>query len=156
MEKGLCENPPFDPEYSLFPILHYGYKTSFEALAESFTYAPDLQSELHTEGGVLFRPEGSLLLSYIFSKYLQLEASVDRTVQFYHILEGLPIGWSMDLMVPACKKNKPEESTQFYFGLSSRPGNHYISLGGYYKFMNNLVFCHRCHYSVQRFPLRME
>jgi hypothetical protein len=135
-----------NPHHSILNTLYFQYSTTairnffFKLSLKASLYTPDLQSELHTEGGVLFRPEGSLLASYIFSKYLQLEASVDRTVQFYHVLEGLPIGWSMDLMVPACKKNKPEESTQFYFGLSSRPGNHYLSLGGYYKFMNNLVF----------------
>ena len=85
-------------------------------------------------------PEASLALKWTFTPHLALEATFDRLVQYYHTIEGMPVGWSLDLIVPTVENVLPEKSLQGGAGLSGRLGNHSLSVGGFYKMMNNLVY----------------
>jgi hypothetical protein len=74
---------------------------------------------------------------------LGVELSYDRLTQYYHVLEGLPTGWSLNVLTPS-KESLPEEITnQFYGGLFIKPQLQNIKLqftvGGYYRHMKNLV-----------------
>ena len=73
-------------------------------------------------------------------KYLSLEATFDRMVQYYHTLEGLPVGWSLDMIVPSSREIVPENALQGNLGFNSQIGKHTVSAGGFYKEMHNLVY----------------
>ena len=73
-------------------------------------------------------------------KYLSLEATFDKMVQHYHTLEGLPVGWSLDMIVPSGMKVLPESSMQGNLGFTSQVGKHTMSAGGFYKQMDNLLY----------------
>lgn len=72
-----------------------------------------------------------------------VELTFDRLNQYYHILEGLPTGWSMNIMTPGSKEFPAELTHQYYFGffwkkdLNKTKLN--LSLGGYYRDMQNIV-----------------
>ena len=75
----------------------------------------------------------------IFSA-LRLELTYDDRRQFDHTLEGSPLGWSLDLLVPATSLLLPERAKQAYGGLFSAFAGQQLSIGGYYKEMENLVY----------------
>jgi len=85
-------------------------------------------------------PELSVAAKWNITPHLVLEASYDKMMQYYHTLEGLPVGWSLDMIVPSGNVVVPELSRQVNAGLSSRFGSHTLSLGGYYKRMENLIY----------------
>ena len=87
-----------------------------------------------------FNPELSLLARYRFSPKFGIEATADYLTQYYHSLEGIPMGWSLDMIVPSDKVIKPEQSLQGYAGFFGDFGQHHIVVGGYYKKMKNLVY----------------
>lgn len=80
---------------------------------------------------------------YYLTQWLGVEVTADRLNQYYHVLEGLPTGWSLNLMTPADGQFSPELTHQVYTGiywnrsLGSLALN--FSLGGYYKDMRNIV-----------------
>ena len=71
---------------------------------------------------------------------LGLEATYDNRTQFEHTLEGTPLGWSLDLVVPSTGRLLPEHSAQWYGGIFASLGSHAFTLGGYHKKMHNLVY----------------
>lgn len=84
------------------------------------------------------------LLSHIYLKdCLGIEATVDRMNQYYHQVEGLPTGWSMNIMLPADGDYPPELTQQAYAGFFWNPSSDFarinLSLGGYYRQMDNLM-----------------
>lgn len=85
-------------------------------------------------------PEISALAKWYFIPGLALEATYDRLVQYYHTLEGLPVGWSIDMLVPTGETVMPEISQQGCVGLSGQFGTHSFSLGGFFKQMENLIY----------------
>lgn len=85
-------------------------------------------------------PEFSALLRINLCKWLAIEGTGDLTTQYYHTLEGVPVGWSLDMMIPADGDKLPEKCEQVYAGVLTKFGNHHISAGSYYKEMTNLVF----------------
>ena len=85
-------------------------------------------------------PELSVSAKWNFVRHLALEVTYDRLVQYYHTLEGLPVGWSLDMIVPSRNDVQPEYSRQGSAGLTGRFGAHNISLGGFYKRMENLIY----------------
>ena len=87
-----------------------------------------------------FDPELNARAEYRFSESLYLEASFDRMVQYYHTLEGLPVGWSLDLIVPSRWNIKPEYSTQAALELEFKRGRHFLTGGAFFKKMDNLVY----------------
>ena len=84
--------------------------------------------------------DASVALDWKIFKYLSLEATFDRMVQYYHTLEGLPVGWSLDMIVPSSREIVPENALQGNLGFSSQIGKHTVSAGGFYKEMDNLVY----------------
>lgn len=84
--------------------------------------------------------EWSARASFTLCRYFGLEATCDHRVQFLHTLEGTPLGWSVDLMVPPTAMTPPERSRQYYAGLFSSFAHSSLTLGAYYKKMQNLVY----------------
>ncbi len=73
-------------------------------------------------------------------KHFGVEMTYDRRIQFSHTLEGTPLGWSIDLIIPSTYMVRPEEVWQYYAGLFSSFGHSSLSVGGYYKQMQNLAY----------------
>lgn len=85
-------------------------------------------------------PEGSVSLKWDICGNVSLQAAYDRTLQYYHTLEGLPVGWSLDMIVPSGGNILPESADQFNIGVEMSFGRHDVSVGGFYKTMDNLVY----------------
>ena len=92
------------------------------------------------DGMMNLRPDASLSFKWNLVRSFALEGSADYVHQFYHTLEGLPLGWSTDVIVPSGRTAPPEYSLQGNLGFSLALGRHTASLGGYYKRMGNLVY----------------
>lgn len=92
------------------------------------------------ENEVVFNPEAGLLARLNFCRAFGVEATADWTVQYYHTLEGVPLGWPLDLIVPSDNQFGPEKATQYYAGMFLAFGGHHISVGGYKKSMTGLVY----------------
>ena len=75
-------------------------------------------------------------------KELGIEASYDKTYQYFHVLEGLPSGWSQDLMY-ACDRTFPKESLKQYC----------IGISGDFTIRNNGL---KIGYSAGYFNRKME
>ena len=86
------------------------------------------------------KPAADLLVSYELAPSLTLKATYDHTVQFFHSLEGIPTGWSMEMLIPSTGQNRPETSDQAWAGLEYDQGPFSFSVGGFYKYMKDLVF----------------
>lgn len=90
--------------------------------------------------GANFDPEYSFCTKWQIGDHLAIEGSFDRLVQYYHTLEGLPIGWSLDMIVPSGNNVKPESTLQSNLGFSFKAEGHNAAIGGFYKKMDNLVY----------------
>lgn len=87
-----------------------------------------------------FDPEASLLARMNIVSWLGFEVTADWTTQYYHTLEGVPLGWSLDLIVPSDDQFGPEKAGQYYIGTFMSFKKHRLSLGCYTKKMRNLVY----------------
>lgn len=85
-------------------------------------------------------PSGSALARWNISKTVTVEAGYDYLVQYYHSLEGLPVGWSTDMLVPSGASVKPETTMQESLAVTLDFTRHKASIGGFYRDMDNLVF----------------
>lgn len=85
-------------------------------------------------------PEFSFMADVKINRWLNLEVTADWTVQYYHTLEGIPLGWSVDLLVPTSPSCPPEYARQFYAGVFTSFGQHKVTLGAYEKAMRNLIY----------------
>lgn len=86
-------------------------------------------------------PEVRLYADCFFNRYIGLEFTADYLSQYYHTLEGIPTGLSLDMIIPSGTYADPERAAQVYLGLFSRFGEGFrFSLGGFYKEMYGLVF----------------
>lgn len=94
----------------------------------------------HSSDKTFFTPEASLLGRVNITDCLGAEATVDWTTQHYHTLEGIPLGWSLDMTVPSDAILSPEKALQGYAGIFLSKGPHRLTVGGYYKTMYNLIF----------------
>jgi hypothetical protein len=68
-----------------------------------------------------------------------VEVTFDRLSQFQHSLEGLPVGWALDLMVPASQQLPTELSHQYYVGGFWGNDTFYATLGGYYRHLSHIA-----------------
>ncbi len=87
-----------------------------------------------------FDPEASLLTRVNVTQRFGFEATADWTTQYYHTLEGVPLGWSLDLIVPSDNEFGPEKASQYYLGMFLSFEKHSLSLGCYTKKMKDLVY----------------
>ncbi len=87
-----------------------------------------------------FAAEFSARAKWRIIEGLGIEATFDDRRQFDHTLEGTPLGWSLDLIVPSTSRLLPERAKQGYGGIFAAFGGHAVTLGGYYKKMKNLVY----------------
>lgn len=85
-------------------------------------------------------PGLSLMARMDLTSNVALEATADWTTQYYHTLEGIPVGWSADLLVPTSPSVPPEHARQYYAGIFTSFGQHHLTLGAYDKAMSNLVY----------------
>ncbi len=92
------------------------------------------------DNGSYYTPEVSLLGRVNFARWIGIEATGDWTAQHYHTLEGIPLGWSLDMMIPSDADIAPERALQGYAGIFLASEAHHLTLGGYYKKMSNLIF----------------
>lgn len=76
---------------------------------------------------------------YEISANSGIEFSYDLLSQTHHAVEGLPMGWSLDLLVPSDSIFQPEIAHQFYTGGYWNNKTYSLSAGAYYKIMNNLI-----------------
>ncbi len=79
------------------------------------------------------------LVSYDICNNMGIEFTYDKMHQFHHTLEGLPVGWALNIMVPSTKDLPAEYSNQYYLGTYWNYKSWSASFGGYYKRMHNLV-----------------
>ena len=84
--------------------------------------------------------EYSFSVKWNITRDLAFEGTFDKMMQYYHTLEGLPVGWSLDMVVPTGKNVLPESSLQGSAGFSGHFGAHDFSVGGFYREMENLIY----------------
>ena len=72
--------------------------------------------------------------------FVALEGTFDRISQYYHVLEGLPLGWSMDLLVPASADLPAEQMMQGYAGLEFTFGKSQLSVGAFLREMDHIIY----------------
>ncbi len=104
---------------------------SINAGMKVYLYSSDHYSKI--------RLDPRILANYHFNEYCGLEFSYDHFSQLYHELEGLPTGWSLNMMVPADQNLPIEKCDQIYLGLFKILGKYHFNMGGYYKQMNHLA-----------------
>ena len=85
-------------------------------------------------------PDVNFSAKWQVAPFLALEGTFDYMSQFYHLLEGLPLGWSMDLMIPSSEQLPAEVMTQGYAGLVFTFGKSTFSAGVFIREMDNLVY----------------
>ncbi len=87
-----------------------------------------------------FNPEVSFFAKYFITRNIGVEGTFDRAVQYFHTLEGVPLGWSLDMIIPTDEDRPEEQASQYYLGLFASVGLHNVSFGVYDKQMKNLVY----------------
>lgn len=87
-----------------------------------------------------FEPEADLLARVNVTNHFGFEATADWTAQFYHTLEGIPLGWSLDMMIPSDARIAPERASQYYLGTFLSTEHHRMTIGAYTKKMDNLIW----------------
>jgi hypothetical protein len=110
----------------------------FRAAARANLYLADTERDGKWRARI--DPEASLLARWYPFPWLGLEATADWLTQYHHTLEGVPLGWSLDMIIPSDTQCEPEQATQYYAGLLVSFGKHKISIGGYTKTMRHLVY----------------
>ncbi len=93
-----------------------------------------------SESGWMFHPEASMMARFHLTRKFGAEVTLDYLTQYYHTLEGIPMGLSVDMIVPSDKTNPPERARQAYVGIFGNSNAHAFRAGGFYKTMNNLVY----------------
>lgn len=91
------------------------------------------------DGYKTVKPVVDVYLAYDLEP-VTLVATYDHLAQFYHTLEGIPTGWSLDMMVPSTSKNHPETSDQVYLGATFSKNRFGLTLGGFYKHLKDIVY----------------
>ncbi len=111
-------------------------------LSEKLSLMAVLRGNVYTRfkaGDVFFVPDAGLSFKWSPVRHAGIEATIDRTSQYYHTLEGMPTGWSIDMVVPSGKDIKPETALQAYLGTNFQFGKHNLTAGAFHKRMDGLV-----------------
>jgi hypothetical protein len=112
-------------------------------LPEKLSLMAAVRGNLYTrfsKGNTFFIPDAALSAKWSILPFLSVEATLDRTSQYYHTLEGLPVGWSVDMLVPSVSSVKPETMLQAGLGVDLVFGAHSLQLGYFQKRMDGLVY----------------
>ena len=112
------------------------YEARVAARASLSAFMPGKPSKAE----VVASPEAGVMLRRYLPGNFCIEATADYLVQYNHTLEGVPMGWSLDMTVPSCKGLPPEKTGQVYTGLMYSWGCYSLSAGAYAKRMWNLVY----------------
>ena len=130
------------PESTLLGNIWYqaGYNASDRCFIKGMMRGNLFLSDKAAGGGCFFNPEISLSSVYHLSPSFGLSLTGDYLTQFFHLVDGLPTGWSMDLMVPATLSHRPETALQIAAGGFFKNGRHNLNISAYLKWYNNLVF----------------
>ncbi|MDR3252268.1 MAG: TonB-dependent receptor plug domain-containing protein, partial [Tannerella sp.] len=97
-------------------------------------------SHFQTDGKNMFDGNIRAAIDVKASKNAGWGISYDGFSQFYHLVEGMPIGWSLDIMIPATTSFRPEKAHQIYGGGYYLTEQTFSFSGGlYYKYMDKLV-----------------
>lgn len=120
------------------------YIESFVKPYQWLEITPGIRFTHQETKGTSFNKADIHILSHVYvTRKFGLEIAYDRQYQFYHVLEGLPTGWSLSIMTPSSNEYKPELTKQYYSGvfgkLESSLATANITLGGYYREMENLM-----------------
>ncbi len=88
-----------------------------------------------------YNPELSISANKLITEWMGVETTFDYLSQYYHTLEGIPLGWSLDMIVPSSNTLKPEQSLQYYGGVYFKfKKNRSASIGGYYKTLKDVIY----------------
>ena len=87
----------------------------------------------------LFHPEASLSVRAYLLPQLGIEGTFDYLTQYYHCLEEISLGWTLDPVVPSMAAAPPERALQGYLGLFGNIEGHSFRAGGFYKQMYDVV-----------------
>lgn len=85
-------------------------------------------------------PDVSLSARWQIAPFLAVEGTFDWMRQYYHTLEGLPVGWSMDMLVPTSSLLPEEIALQGYIGAVATFGDHSLTTGVFSKKLDNLIY----------------
>lgn len=91
-------------------------------------------------GQTVLVPDFNFSAKWVPLPFLAIEGTLDRISQFYHTLEGLPLGWTMDVIVPASSSLPAEELWQGYGGVEFSFGRNQLSVGAFIRRMENLIY----------------
>ena len=106
----------------------------------SYDFSIGVKQGFYKSGTYFTNPlELKLNTFWKIDKHSSLYAGYDYLTQNQHTLEGLPLGWSIDLIVPASIKLPVEKSRQLYIGHNTHYEKISSSFGVFYKTMDNLV-----------------
>lgn len=89
-------------------------------------------NNMHTEYGAW--------LSVNAGRHVSIELTYDELVQYYHSLEGMPTGWSLDILVPSNFSIVPERTKNASAGFSLHFDNHSFSAAAFGKRQENIPF----------------
>ncbi len=132
------ENPILSDKNS--STLVYTAFADISFIIDRFNFTFGVRNNYFKNSGYTFyRPDIRISSGYTFSKNSGIELSIDQLSQFHHTLEGLPVSWPLDVIVPSDIKFKPEYSDQIYTGGYFSLHKLKISAGAFYKRMSNLV-----------------
>ncbi len=77
---------------------------------------------------------------FLLTNDLAIKASFANMTQFVHLLTNAGLGLPTDLWVPSTARVKPQQASQFAFGVAKTYKSEYeFSAEAYYKTMNNLI-----------------
>jgi hypothetical protein len=97
----------------------------------------------HSGGDSFSYPDVHVLNHWYICRNLGIELTYDYLHQHYHVLEGLPTGWSLNIKVPSDKKYDAESTSQYYGGFFWRKSfsavETNLTIGGYYRKMDGLL-----------------
>lgn len=135
---GKSQMNTFDDSYSNWLFTLYGNATYNLNIAKFIT---GVRQNLYFADNTRNVNFTDISISSIFNLTTNttLTLSYDHISQTQHTLEGLPAGWSVDLIVPADSKLPIETNNQLYFGESTNFKTLNFSAGVFLKSMNHLV-----------------
>lgn len=116
-------------------LLKLALRGNYYSLMEQVLDITETDHSVHS-----FLPEASMAIRFHFIPQLGMEGTVDYRSQFYHYLEEMSFGWTLDPIVPSNSIIPPERALQGYCGLFGGFGTHMFRAGGFYKKMYDIIF----------------